>query len=145
MLDCWRTGGANSPETFITAVAAVLSKYPDEVVYSVTDPTGGLPLQLTWMPSVKEVHDACEKEMEPIYRRKREEKLIADLRESRRQDEIAREHRPTVEELKAKYGENWGLKSLDVPERKPKPAPTIEQLRAHYATHNLGFKPKEQL
>ncbi|HEX2653541.1 MAG TPA: hypothetical protein VHN11_07815 [Xanthobacteraceae bacterium] len=143
MLACWRTGGANDPETFITAVAAILARYPDEVVYAVTNPTEGLPVQLTWMPSVKEVHDACEKEMEPIYRRQREEKVIADLMESRKQDEIAREHRPTVEELKAKFGENWGMKSLDKPERKTKPAPTADELREHYSKFKLAFQPKE--
>lgn len=40
--------------------------------------------------------------------------------------------------------ENWGLKSLDRPERKPKPAPTKEELAEHYAKHDLGFKLKEK-
>lgn len=39
--------------------------------------------------------------------------------------------------------ENWGLKSLDREARKPAPAPTIDELRAHYARHGLGFKPKD--
>lgn len=38
---------------------------------------------------------------------------------------------------------NWGLKSLDRPERKPKPAPTVEELRQHYAKFKLAFEPKE--
>lgn len=38
---------------------------------------------------------------------------------------------------------NWGLKSLDREARKPAPAPTIDELRAHYARHGLGFKPKD--
>jgi hypothetical protein len=46
--------------------------------------------------------------------------------------------------LKAKHGENWGLKSLDREPRKPKPAPTADELRAHYARHNLGFQPKAE-
>lgn len=50
--------------------------------------------------------------------------------------------RSGLESLRAKYGPNWGLK-IDKRERKPKPAPTAEELRQHYATHNLGFKPKE--
>lgn len=49
----------------------------------------------------------------------------------------------SLRELRAKYGISWGLKSLDREARKPAPAPTAEELRAHYATHNLGFKPKE--
>jgi hypothetical protein len=38
---------------------------------------------------------------------------------------------------------NWGLTSLDRPERKPKPAPTKEELAEYYATHTLGGKMKE--
>lgn len=49
---------------------------------------------------------------------------------------ISTKQRPTSEE-------NWGLKSLDREARAPNPAPTAEELRAHHATHNLGFKPKE--
>lgn len=42
------------------------------------------------------------------------------------------------------YGPNWGLTSLDRPERKPKPAPTKEELAEHYAKFNLGFEAKEK-
>jgi hypothetical protein len=40
--------------------------------------------------------------------------------------------------------ENWGLKSLDREARKPQPAPTADELREHYAKHNLGFQPKSE-
>jgi hypothetical protein len=92
------------------------------------------------MPSLKEVRDACEKEMEPIYRRQREEKVIAETLAARA--EPPRDERPTITDLKAKYGENWGLTSLDKPEHKPKPAPTKEELAAHYRVYGLAFKPK---
>ena len=39
---------------------------------------------------------------------------------------------------------NWGLKSLDKEARKPTPAPTVDELRAHYAKHNLAFRPKAE-
>lgn len=94
------------------------------------------------MPSVKEVNDACEKEMEPIYRKQREAKIMADTLASRNA-EPDRSSRPTREELQAKHGPNWGLNSLDEPSKKPKPAPTADQLRDHYAKHGLGFKLKE--
>jgi hypothetical protein len=143
MLECWRTGGASSPETFVTAVAAILSRYPDQVIYEVTSPTDGLPVQLTWMPAVKDVRDACEKAMEPIYRREREAKLVAETLAGRQEAED-RASRPTTTELKAKYGENWGLKSLDEPAKAAKPAPSKEDLAAHYREYGLAFKPKEQ-
>lgn len=144
MLDCWRIGGANSPETFITAVAAILSRYPDEVVYAVTSPTDGLPVELTWMPALKEIRDACEKAMEPIYRREREEKIRAETLAARAEEE-ARQARPSIAEMKAKYGDNWGLTSLDAPKKPPRPAPSKEDLAAHYREYGLGFKPKETI
>jgi hypothetical protein len=103
MLECWRTGGANNPETFVTAVAATLARYPDEIIYAVTNPLEGLPVQLTWMPSVKEVHDACEKAMEPIYRREREAKILADLK-AEREAEPDKTRRPTAGEIRAELG-----------------------------------------
>jgi hypothetical protein len=142
MLDFWRTGSANNTDTYLTAVAAILARYPDQVIYSVTSPTDGLPVQLTWMPSLKEVKDACEKEMEPIYKREREAKIVAETLADR---EVDKSGRPTKEDLKAKYGENWGLTSLDEPVRKPQPAPSKEDLAAHYREYGLGFRPKEQL
>lgn len=52
--------------------------------------------------------------------------------------------KPNSVSAKANSASNWGLRSLDKPERKPKPAPTADELRAHYAKHNLGFQPKEE-
>ena len=50
----------------------------------------------------------------------------------------------TAGRLQERYGENYGMKSLSRPERKPKPAPTKEELAEHYAKHDLGFKLKER-
>ena len=49
----------------------------------------------------------------------------------------------TLEYLKAKYGPNWGLKVDDRERKPPEPAPTLDELKAHYEKFNLGFKPKE--
>ena len=59
--------------------------------------------------------------------------------------DVDKSDRPSREDLKAKYGENWGLTSLDEPARKAVPAPSKEDLAAHYREYGLGFKPKEQL
>ncbi len=50
---------------------------------------------------------------------------------------------PGMQSKRPTSAENWGLKSLDQPVRKPKPAPTIEELRDHYAKFKLAFEPKE--
>jgi hypothetical protein len=142
MLDFWRTGSANNTDTYLTAVAAILARYPEKVIYAVTSPTDGLPVKLTWMPSLKEIKDACELEMLPIYTQERQAKLVADTL-AERQEAEERQGRPSTAELKAKYGENWGLKSLDEPSKAAKPAPSKEDLAAHYRQYGLAFKPKE--
>ena len=40
---------------------------------------------------------------------------------------------PTLEELKAKYGPNWGLDAGERKAKPPQPAPTIEELQRFYA------------
>jgi hypothetical protein len=109
MLDCFRTGGANSPETFVAAIAATLARYPDEVIYEVTDPRTGLPSQLTWMPTIKEVYDACERILLPIRVREEREKRIAEQLEARRLEDERQANKPTYDQLKDKYGPDWGI------------------------------------
>lgn len=58
-------------------------------------------------------------------------------------DGSVKEAKPNSATSKPNSANNWGLKSLDREARKPAPAPTIDELRAHYARHGLGFKPKE--
>ena len=142
MLDCWRTGGANNPETFVTAVASTLARYPDQVIYDVTDPRSGLPAQLTWMPSIKEVFDACERALAPIRDQIEREKRIAEQMEARRLEDEARATKPTYDQLKAKYGPDWGISNATKAKGPPTPAPTTDQLRHHYQHYDLEFKPK---
>lgn len=142
MLDCWRTGSANNPEVFVTAVAATLARYPDQVIYDVTDPRSGLPVQIAWMPSIKEVYDACERAVLPIRGQIEREKRIAEQMEARRVEDEAKDSKPSYDELKARYGQDWGLSHATKARGQPSPAPTIEQLRHHYQHYELAFKPK---
>lgn len=142
LLGCYRTGDANDPETYVTAIAAVLAKYPDSVITAITDPRTGLPIKKTWLPSIKEVFDACESEMEPIREENARIKRMKEQLEMR--ERMERGERPTMAQLKAKYGENWGIGEPEKRvEAKPQ-APTVEQLRHHYAHYNLAFKPKDE-
>jgi hypothetical protein len=65
LLGCFRTGEANDPDTYVAAIAAILSRYPQEVMTSVTHPATGLPSKKSWLPTVKEVVDACNEAHEP--------------------------------------------------------------------------------
>lgn len=143
LLGCYRTGEANDPETYVAAVTAVLAHYPEEVITNVTHPVTGLPSKKSWLPTVKEVSDACAEVAEPIAREEMRLKQIKDQLEAREME--ARGERPTLKQMKARHGDNWGLTSLDdKPEPKDK-APTIDQLRHHYQHYGLGFTPKQEL
>jgi hypothetical protein len=112
LFGCYRAGDANDPETYSAAVAAVLATYPPDVVKRVTDPRTGLPGRSKWLPTVSEVRDECERlaaqEVAAIERQARIERQLA---ERAAEDALrAAQPRPTLEELKAKHGENWGLK-----------------------------------
>src|SRR6185436_2841024 len=60
MLGCYRKGEANDPQTYATAVAAMLAQYPEEVIEAVTSPLSGLPSRTDFMPTLKELKEACE-------------------------------------------------------------------------------------
>ena len=60
LFGCYRKGEANDPDTYTAAIAAILAEYPEQVIREVTDPRVGLPRKLSWLPTVKEVSDACD-------------------------------------------------------------------------------------
>lgn len=106
LLGCYRSGDANDPDIYVRAVASVLAEYPSEVIRGVCNPRCGLPAKSKWLPTVSEVKEACEIAMAPIDRKHRE---IA-AREARKHA-LGKPmfERPTLAQLKEKYGEMWGL------------------------------------
>lgn len=74
---------------------------------AVTHPVTGLPSQKVWLPTVKEVRDACEAAWEPIRQNELRLKRIQEQLEMR--ERMDRGEKPTLEQLQAKYGPNYGL------------------------------------
>jgi hypothetical protein len=141
MLDCFRTGEANNPEVFVTAIAATLARYPDQVIYDVTDPRTGIPSKISWMPTIKDVREACDRAYAPIQQQVERERRIAEQLAAREAEE--NKPRPTLEQLQAKYGKDWGLGNINGKPDKPwEPAPTASQLASHYRKYGLQFRPK---
>src|SRR5437879_3079905 len=64
LLGCYRTGDANDPETYVAAITAILARYPEDVITTVTHPATGLPKAKSWLSTVKEVSDACDAAVE---------------------------------------------------------------------------------
>jgi hypothetical protein len=134
LLGCYRTGEANDPETYVAAIAATLSRFPEEVVTQVTHPATGLPAKKGWLPTVKEVHDACEQAAEPIIQQELREKRIAEQLAAREEEERMRaQPRPTLEQMREKYGENWGIPKADERPKSTFKAPSLEELQHFYA------------
>lgn len=107
LLGCYRTGEANDPETYVAAITAILSRYPTPVMTAVTHPATGLPSKKSWLPTIKEVTDACDEAEETSKQQVARERRIEEQIAARAADEAA--PKPTLEELQAKYGKNWGL------------------------------------
>jgi hypothetical protein len=55
----------------VAAITATLARYPEDVIREVTHPANGLPTKNDFLPTVKEVFDACEAKM--YVRRRHEE------------------------------------------------------------------------
>ena len=76
MLGCYPNGRANDPDTYVAAVAAILSEYPQAVVQRVTDPRTGIARKVKFLPSIAELSEACERALlevwGPLYRAARE-------------------------------------------------------------------------
>lgn len=65
----------NSPKEYTAAVISLLAEYPSEVIDVVCDPRRGLATRCKFLPTVAELTEALESEMEPhrqAWRRERE-------------------------------------------------------------------------
>ena len=131
LFSAYRIDQYGDPEGFKASLGAVLEQYPDGVIRYVCDPRTGIQRKCKFPPTVSEIVEACDDRAAYLRQQERfanwgnnEPKML----------EPPRENRPSYDELKAKYGENWGLKS---PDEKPKgptfKAPTLEELQHFYA------------
>src|SRR5882672_12913102 len=104
LVGCFRKADAGDPEIYTAAVVAVLSRYPVEVAAAVTEPATGLPSRLKWLPSIAEITEACEDRMPGVAPAYHAPVMLPPP--------MDRSERPSLDELKAKYGPNWGLKTV---------------------------------
>lgn len=74
LMGAYRKGEAQDPDTYVTAIGAVLADFDEEVIRRVTDPVRGLPRKIGWLPQIKEVAEECER----IARVVKGERLIAE-------------------------------------------------------------------
>jgi hypothetical protein len=107
LLGCYRTGEANDPVTYVAAITAILSRYPEDVITTVTHPATGLPKKKSWLPTIKEVSDACDEAAEFNIQNAARLKRVQEQLEARERED--RGEKLTLDQLKAKYGPDWGI------------------------------------
>ncbi len=74
----------NDAKTYVAGITALMAAYPIEFVKRVCDPVTGLPSELKWLPTLKEVKDALE-----LHRKRREKILLSaqwTIREAARRE-----------------------------------------------------------
>lgn len=110
-------GSPEHAEGYKANVKAVLGQYPDEVIMHISDPRTGVQRASDYPPSIARIVTACEVEMQHKAKLARLKNWGNAATEERKRLEAPREERPTLAEMKAKYGEDWGLRA----DPRPKP------------------------
>lgn len=131
LFSAYRTDQYADPDGFLTSLGAVLEQYPNEVVIYVTDPRTGVQRGQKFPPTIAEIVTACEDRAAYLAQQKRFDNWG---RNEPAMVEGPRQNRPSYDELKAKYGETWGIGGD--PEQSTKPkfiSPTIDELQVFYS------------
>lgn len=135
----YRRGDANDPDIYVASITAILTDYAPETVRLVTDPRTGISSYekfRIWMPNPGELKEACEAIEAPA---RREQGRHAAFERYARENTLLETHRSgrlSIGELKAKYGQTWGL-GTDEPQpqtKKERPFKRLsdDELRAIY-------------
>lgn len=115
----------------IATYVAVLEDYSDAIVAFVTNPKTGIQRRNKFAPRVAELVAACDEAAERIERHNR---YTNWGRGNQRALEGPKEAKPTLDELKAKYGPNYGLGPAkgDILAASADPAPSWDRIAESY-------------
>jgi hypothetical protein len=143
----FRKADADDPETFTAGCSRLFTAYPPEAVRHVVDPVTGLPGRSQWLPTMKEIRDSLEAWKSEQSKVKADQQRIEAARRQiaeRKQWQEGTDARPTLDELREKYGPHWGLSCAadESEERKAKSADLLTKAnRAAFKDEckNAGF------
>jgi hypothetical protein len=133
LLGCYRSGEANDPATYVAAISATLARYSQQIITDVTHPVSGLPAKKSWLPTVKEVFDACEEEANRSRQQTARERRIQEQFAARAEQDRLDAVKPSLDEMKEKYGPNWGLTPNEPAKKSTFKAPSWDKIAATYA------------
>lgn len=139
----FRKADADDPETFTAGCLRLFTAYPPAAVRHVVDPVTGLPGRSEWLPTMKAIKEALDgwaaeekRAREFEARLQAAEQQIAD----RKAWQEKQKTKPTLEEMKAKYGDNWGLKSASPESQESKAKRTVAMQEANRAAFEAECK-----
>jgi hypothetical protein len=154
----FRHDDAMDPEVFTTALIALLAEYPPVVLEHICSPMEGLPSQGTFMPSIFEVKEACNKRLDYLFTRWKIDALPPERRArfdrfakgppvnvlAPPDDDDTQRRRAFIADQKAKHGEKFGLGTMEESKPKQDSATTVSlgDVTEHYRTHGLQFQRK---
>jgi hypothetical protein len=113
----------------MASLGMVFEDYPNDVICFVTDPKTGIQRRSKWPPTISEIVQACDEHVSYLKRNERyknwgrNEPLMLDA---------PQEAKPSLEELKAKYGENYGLEPAGPKKVQEFKAPSWDEITAMY-------------
>lgn len=102
LLGFFPTLAATDPAVFIVGLVQILAAYPPGVIEAVSSPLSGLPSKHEFMPALSTVRAECEEHFGPYRRAMARPRSLPAL-------PAPTFERPTLEELKQKYGPTFGL------------------------------------
>ncbi len=116
LLRAFPNGGANAGKGYIGALASALAEYPRMVAIRCCDPVHGVSRETRFLPTVADVVAFCERETadmrKPVETEDRDARILREMAERAEAEaklQAERATRPTIDEMKAKHGPNWGL------------------------------------
>lgn len=119
LVKAYPNGGAQAGAGYLGALAAVLCEYPEQVARRCADPVHGVSRETKFLPTVADLVGWCERATaamrHPIDiedREIRRRRAAKEAEEEWKRIDAARSARPSIDDLRAKYGPNWGLKSV---------------------------------
>jgi hypothetical protein len=113
----------------MASLGAVLEQYPNDVIVYVTDPRTGIQRGCKWPPSIAEIVEACDKRVEELHHKQRFSTWGKRNEPALPPPDVLK---PTYEQLKEKYGEDFGL-SPRGPRPAPEPAPSWKEIVQTYS------------
>ena len=97
---------ASDPTVFLAGLVQLLSGYPSLILENLLSVHSGIPAKFKFLPTISEIREECERIVGPYryaaeFERGNHELLGAPPAGKK----------PTLDELKAKHGPNWGFKT----------------------------------